>query len=451
MDTIVAIATSSGRSAIGLIRLSGADSLSILQALIHDPLFTPEPRKVYLKQIRRESGELLDEALVCFFEWPHSFTGEDMIEISCHGSPLILRRVLDLAQQLGARLAHAGEFTLRACKNGKMNLTQAEAVRDLIDAQTDAAASQALRQLSGELSATLQPAKQKLIQTIVRLESALEFVEDDLPPVETKQISSELVEVTNIVADLAETFASGRVLRNGIKVTLVGRPNVGKSSIFNKLVGIERAIVTEIPGTTRDTITESIILGGIAVSLTDTAGIRVAAGRIEELGVERTHRAAADSDLLLVVVDGSKQLTTEDLGILREAARVKHVIAINKCDLPSSVNGEESLSEFSQAMVHVSAVTGEGLDQLSAAILKPFGVVDSETTGLLITDSRHYDLLRRTLSSLENSRELLERRASEELVLVGLHNALRYLGEITGETTADEILGEIFSTFCIGK
>jgi len=301
------------------------------------------------------------------------------------------------------------------------------------------------------LSATLQPAKQKLIQTIVRLESALEFVEDDLPQVETKQILSELAEATNIIANLGATFASGRVLRNGIKVTLVGRPNAGKSSVFNRLVGAERAIVTEIPGTTRDTITESIILGGIPVSLTDTAGIREAAGRIEELGVERTHRAAADSDLLLVVVDGSKELTTEDLGILREAAKAKHVIAINKCDLPSSVNGEESLSEFSQAMVHVSAVTGEGLDQLSAAILEPFGVVDSETTGLLITDSRHYDLLRRTLSSLENSRELLERRASEELVLVGLHNALRYLGEITGETTADEILGEIFSTFCIGK
>lgn len=451
MDTIVAIATSSGRSAIGLIRLSGPDALSILQELIHDSLFTPEPRKVYLKEILKESGELLDETLICFFASPHSFTGEDMLEISCHGSPLILRRVLDLAQQFGARLAQPGEFTLRACKNGKMNLTQAEAVRDLIDAQTDGAASQALRQLSGELSATLQPAKQKLIQTIVRLESALEFVEDDLPPVETKQISGELLEVTNIIADLAGTFASGRVLRNGIKVTLVGRPNVGKSSVFNKLVGVERAIVTEIPGTTRDTITESIVLGGVPVSLTDTAGIREAAGRIEELGVERTHRAAADSDLLLVVVDGSKELTTEDLGILREAAKAKHVIAINKCDLPSSVNGEESLAEFSQAMVHISAVTGEGLDQLSAAILEPFGVVDSEATGLLITDSRHYDLLRRTQSSLESSRQLLERRATEELVLVGLHNALRYLGEITGETTADDILGEIFSTFCIGK
>jgi len=451
MDTIVAIATSSGRSAIGLIRLSGPDSLSILQALIHDPLFTPEPRRVYLKGILRESGELLDEALICFFESPHSFSGEDMLEISCHGSPLILRRALDLAQQLGARLAHPGEFTLRACKNSKMNLTQAEAVRDLIDAQTDAAASQALRQLSGELSATLQPAKHKLIKTIVRLESALEFVEDDLPQVETKQISGELVEVTNMIAALAGTFASGRVLRDGIKVTLVGRPNVGKSSVFNRLVGIDRAIVTEIPGTTRDTITESIILGGIPVSLTDTAGIREAEGRIEELGVERTHRAAADSDLLLVVVDGSKELTTEDLGILEEAAKAKHVVAINKSDLPNSVRSEESLSEFSSVVVHVSAVTGEGLDELTAAILEPFGTVDSETAGLLITDSRHYDLLRRAQSSLESSRELLDSGASEELVLVGLHNALRFLGEITGETTPDDILGEIFSTFCIGK
>jgi tRNA modification GTPase len=449
MDTIVAIATSHGRSAIGLVRLSGPSSLNILHGLIHDPLFVPDPRKLFLKQIRRESGELLDSVLVAYFEAPHSFTGEEMVEISCHGSPLILRRLLDVAQNLGARLAEPGEFTLRACKNGKMNLTQAEAVRDLINAQTDAAAVQALRQLNGELSAALQPAQHKLIQIIVRLESALEFVEDDLPPTEAGQIKRDLLEVIGILSRLAATFASGRALRDGIKVTIVGAPNVGKSSVFNRLVGRDRAIVTNIAGTTRDTISELVVFGGIPVSLTDTAGIRTAAGEIEELGVERTHRAAADSDLLLVMMDGSKETTAEDLAIIAEAKRAKHVIAVNKCDLPflAYVDGLLAPSK----VFHVSAVTGEGLDELMAAILEPFGTIDSETVGLLITDSRHYDLLRRAQSSLESSRELLDQSASEELVLVGLHNSLRFHGEITGETTADDILAEIFSTFCIGK
>ncbi|HUS12182.1 MAG TPA: tRNA uridine-5-carboxymethylaminomethyl(34) synthesis GTPase MnmE [Pyrinomonadaceae bacterium] len=450
MDTIVAIATSPGRSAIGLVRLTGPSSLNILQDLVHKPLFTPEPKRLFLKEIRRESGELLDSALVCYFEAPHSFTGEDMVEISCHGSPFILRQVLDLTQSLGARLAEPGEFTLRACKNGKMNLTQAEAVRDLINARTNAAAAQALRQLSGELSAALQPPKHKLIQIIVRLESALEFVEDDLPQIETKQIGEDLLEVVSGVGRLAATFASGRVVRDGIKVTIVGTPNVGKSSIFNRLVGGDRAIVTEIAGTTRDTISESIILHGVPVSLTDTAGIREAEGKIEELGVERTHRAAADADLLVVMLDGSRELIAEDRAILAQTKQAKRVVAVNKCDLPFFDYVENGLKPSSK-VVHVSARTGEGLDQLTTAILEPFGTVDAETVGLLITDSRHYDLLRRAQSSLESSIELLNQSASEELVLAGLHNALRFLGEITGETTTDDILAEIFSTFCIGK
>src|ERR1051325_5006893 len=243
-------------------------AVDVMTDMVFAPTFAEldAEREVVLEEIAMYE-DAPQELVHCFFASPQSFTGEDMIEISCHGSPLILRRVLDLTQKFGARLAGPGEFTLRACENGKMNLTQAEAVRDLIDAQTDAAASQALRQLSGELSATLQPAKNKLIHIIVRMESALEFVEDDLPQLETKHIAELLADVTTMLSNLSATFAAGRVLRNGIKVTLVGCPNVGKSSVFNRLVGVERAIVTEIPGTTRDTITESIMLGGIAVSL----------------------------------------------------------------------------------------------------------------------------------------------------------------------------------------
>jgi tRNA modification GTPase len=449
MDTIVAVATPPGRGAIGLIRLSGPQSLKILRGLIHDELFTPEPKHIFLKQLLRESGEPLDSAVVTYFERPRSFTGEDMIELSCHGSPVILRRVLDLTQSLGARLAEPGEFTLRACKNGKMNLNQAEAIRDLINARTEAAAAQAARQLTGELAAALQPAKEILIGIIVKLESALEFVEDDLPLIQSEQIEKQLAEVVAIVDRLAFTFATGRALREGIKVTIVGLPNVGKSSLFNRLVGLNRAIVTEIAGTTRDSISESINLGGIPISLIDTAGIREANDKIEEIGVERTHQAMADSDLLVVVIDGSKELSKEDLAIVTQAARAKHVVAINKCDLTVKAGVENQLGQ--SVRVQLSALTGEGLEELTAAILAPFGVVDSEAVGLLITDSRHYDLLRRTQTSLEKSLELFSESASEELVLVGLHSALQFLGEITGETTTDDILAEIFGTFCIGK
>ena len=450
MDTIVAIATPPGRSAIGMIRLSGPQSLDILRVLIRDEEFTPEPNRFVLKKIVRESGEALDYALVGYFQHPHSFTGEDMVEISCHGSPVILRQLLDLIQKLDARLAGAGAFTLRACKNGKMNLSQAEAIRDLINAQTDAAAVQAARQLRGELSTALQPVKESLIRIIVRLESALEFVEDDLPGIQLEEIATQLNKVLTIIQELSNTYATGHLLREGLQVAIVGRPNVGKSSLFNRLLRLERAIVTEIAGTTRDSITESVSLRGVPVSLTDTAGIRRAGDRIEEIGVERTHRAMADADLLVVVIDGSSELLPEDLAVLSQATKARYLVAVNKCDLPRAPGLDHQLTEQSN-VVHLSALTAEGLENLTTAILAPFGTVDSEGVGFLVTDSRHYDLLRRTQSSLEDSLLELTARASEELVLVGLHNALKFLGEITGETTTDDILSEIFSTFCIGK
>jgi tRNA modification GTPase len=450
MDTIVAVATPSGRSAIGVIRLSGPESLPIIRQLVHDPQFTPDPNRITLKQIVRESGDPLDFSLISYFAAPHSFTGEDMVEISCHGSPVILRQLLDQIQALDARLAGPGEFTLRACKNGKINLSQAEAIRDLIDAQTNAAAAQAARQLKGELSIALASAKESLLQIIVRLESALEFVEDDLPKLQVTEIEQKLTEVLDAVEGLAYTYTAGRLLRQGIKVAVIGKPNVGKSSLFNKLLRSERAIVTDIAGTTRDSITEFISLRGVPIALTDTAGIRVATDRIEEIGVERTRRAMADADVLLVVVDGSNELSVEDVEGLSRAAEAKSIVAINKCDLPRRVGMEKRLESESE-VVHVSALTGEGLDDLTTAILGQFGTVDSENVGLLVTDSRHFDLLRRTGDAVKESIEGLKQRASEEIVLVGLHNAMRFLGEITGETTTEEMLSEIFRTFCIGK
>ncbi len=450
MDTIVAVATPLGRSAIGVVRLSGPHSLPILQSLVGDPTFLPEANHVTLKKlILSDSQEAIDYALITYFRAPHSFSGEDMVEISCHGSPLILRQVLDETQRLDARLAGPGEFTLRALRNAKINLSQAEAIRDLINAKTAAAAKQATRQLKGELSSTLQPVKEQLIQVIVKLESALEFVEDDLPDVQKEATLDQVVHIRNAVENLARTYDAGHLLRDGIKVALVGRPNVGKSSLFNQLVRFERAIVTDLPGTTRDSLTEAINLHGIPVQITDTAGIREAGDRIEEIGVERTHRAAADADLLIVVIDGSTQLELEDEAVLSLTNGLPHVVAINKADLDQAGGVMDQLRD--RRLVHVSALTGKGLQELSTAILEPFGAVDSEAVGLLVTDSRHHDLLLRAAAALSETEELITQGASEEIALVGLHNALRYLGEITGETTTEEILGEIFSTFCIGK
>lgn len=449
MDTIVAVATPQGRSAIGVVRSSGPQALSIVQKLVGDQHFQPEPNHVTLKRLLSAASEAIDYALVTYFAGPNSYTGEDMVEISCHGSPLILRQVLDEAQRLDARIAEPGEFTLRAMRNGKINLSQAEAIRDLINAKTTAAAKQATRQLRGELSTALQPAKDELIQIIVKLESALEFVEDDLPALQTQATMDQLVHMAGMVRQLAATYDAGHLLRNGIRVALVGRPNVGKSSLFNQLVRFDRAIVTELPGTTRDTLTESINMNGIAVQMTDTAGIRDSTDRIEAIGVERSHRAVADADLLVVVIDGSTELHVEDRSILELAMDQRHVVAVNKSDLAQAETDLDRLN--GRPLVHVSALTGAGLAELRTAILEPFGSVDSEAVGLLVTDSRHYDLLSRTIAALEEAAGLIQVGASEELALVPLHNALRFLGEITGETTTEEILGEIFSTFCIGK
>ena len=456
-DSIVALSTPLGRSGIGVIRLSGPDSLPILRKMIDSESFDPQPNLLTLRNmVDPFSRETLDQALVCFFKAPHSFTGEDVVEFHCHGSPILLRTIIDILLRLDARLAEPGEFSLRAVMNGRLQLTEAEAIRDLIDAQTEAAAKQATRQLKGEISHRLQPAKEALLKTIVRLESSLEFVEDDLPQVEQEEIEYSLQGLRIELQLLAETFGKGRLLHDGLTVALVGRPNVGKSSLFNMLLGHGRAIVTEIPGTTRDTIAEPIAVDGVPISLIDTAGIRTATDTIESIGVDRTRRAAADADLLIVVVDGSEPFSDEDSLVFEDVAHKLHIVAINKSDLstfsPAPISDAVGrVGDHQVTQVSVSALTEAGLADLRAAILKPFVNGTRASEGLLITNARHYDLLLRCVTAIESSEELVHNGASEELILVGLHNALRYLGEITGETTTDDILGQIFATFCIGK
>ena len=455
-ESIVALSTPPGRSGIGVIRISGPEALDILRRLTGSQSFNPSPSFLSLRNlIDPFTGETLDQALVCFFKGPNSFTGEDVVELHCHGSPVLLRAVIDVILRLNARLADPGEFSLRAVANGRMQLTEAEAIRDLIEAQTDDALHQATRQLKGEISERLRSAKDDLLKVIVRLESSLEFVEEDLPAMEHDEILTSLQIARRRLSALASTFGKGRLLHDGLSVALVGRPNVGKSSLFNMLLGRSRAIVTDIPGTTRDTITESIDLNGVPVLLIDTAGIRSSTDQIESMGVDRTKREAADADLVIAVIDGSQPFDDEDRVVLSEIETKRHLIAFNKSDLltfsADRFQNKICSTQNCVGSLAVSAKTEAGLEDLRAAILDPFAQPGSSSEGLLITNARHHDLLLRAVHQIESSEDLISQRASEELVLVGLHNALRLLGEITGETTSDEILGEIFSTFCIGK
>jgi tRNA modification GTPase len=447
MSTIVALSTPRGRGALAVIRLSGPNAIAIAKTL--GDFDDIEPRQARLTKLTRPvDQQMLDQVLLTCFPAPHSLTGEDVVEISCHGSPAIVRSIIDATLELGAVLAGPGEFTLRALSNGKINLAQAEAIRDLIAAQTDAAVKQASRQLNGELSNALGPFKEKLVEVIVLLESALEFVEEDIPAPRANEIDQDLATVSTGVEKLSQSYSAGRLLQEGVRVTITGRPNVGKSSLFNSLIERERAIVTDIPGTTRDTLSEAIDLEGIPVILTDTAGLRETTDGIETLGIARTRRAMGDSDLVLVVLDGSTDLETPDHELIAQTESARRLVVLNKSDLPSfpAPCCIESLEA-----INVSARTGEGLASLRAAILASLNSNGREDGSLLITNARHYDLLCNTQREIEVARAALRDRHSEELVLVPLHNALRFLGQITGETTTEDILSEIFATFCIGK
>lgn len=458
-DTIVALATPTGRSGIGLIRLSGCDAMSIAGKLVADAKLDLQPRHAYLKQLHNpETSEIIDEAVITYFRSPHSFTGDDVVEISCHGSPVLLRQVIDICLQLDARMAEPGEFTLRALANGRMNLAQAEGIRDLIDAQTKASARQAIKQLRGEFSNELQPIRDQLLDVIVVLESALEFVEDDLPAMQTESIKARLREIAGAVQRIASTFQAGRLIREGLRVALVGRPNVGKSSLFNALLGSDRAIVTEIAGTTRDQIHERFVIDGIPISLIDTAGLRQTMDAVESIGVERSRRTMADADLVIAMLDAAEDLSDEDVAILNDVSDLPHIVAVNKIDKATNVEVDNfvsglrlSIEDRRPVIVQVSAKTGAGLAELQHAVVGPFAPQDLSSTGFLVTDARHNDLLLRSKIEIERSIVLLSEKTSEEIVLVGLHNALRYLGQITGETTTEDMLTRIFATFCIGK
>ncbi|MBX9600829.1 MAG: tRNA uridine-5-carboxymethylaminomethyl(34) synthesis GTPase MnmE [Bryobacteraceae bacterium] len=444
-DTIAAISTPPGRGGIGVVRISGPEALRIAGGLLRE---APEwnPRIAFLAELADEQGNTVDHVVVTYFAAPRSYTAEDVVEISCHGSPVVLRFAVERACRLGARPAEPGEFTLRAFANGRIDLPQAEAVRDLIDATTLYQARVAARQTGGSVSRRIQPLKNQLLELISLLEAGIDFAEDDISVAPPEEILRRLTPVRDGIDRLAASFTFGKLVHDGFTLAIAGRPNVGKSSLFNRLVEQERAIVTEIPGTTRDVVSETAALEGIPVRFMDTAGIRVSADTVEALGIERSFQAMADADLTLVVLDASAEPDDEDRALLARAqAQGRFLLVANKMDLPRRKQPEPGA-------IPVSALSGEGIERLRKRILEavaPGGVMEQQDG--FITSVRHVTLLRETLEALDHARTAVEIGIPHEMVLLDLYAGLRPIDAITGATTADDILNRIFSTFCIGK
>jgi tRNA modification GTPase len=458
-ETIVAIVTPPGRGGIGIVRLSGPRAQLIAERLVRlrRPL---EPGRAALADVLDPAGPAappIDEAVVTSFVAPHSYTGEDVVEIAAHGSPVVLESLLRAALAAGALLARPGEFTQRAFLNHRLDLTQAEAVHDLIAAQTIEQARMAAQQLGGALSRRIAPIKDELVTLVALLEAGMDFAAgelDDVDVVPPQQIAATLARIQQPLEALARSYTQGHRLREGASLALVGRPNVGKSSLFNRLLERERAIVTPLPGTTRDTVEETTAINGIPVRLIDTAGLRVGgespADQAEALGIARSREALADADLVIVVLDASVRFTEEERELLHSLAGRPHLVARNKADLLNTRTPESTITDEPASLL-TSALTGEGLQALRERILTLLNASGSAAAGGVLNSLRQQEAVQTALDTLAAAATANANRVPHEFLLTDLHNALRALDSLTGQTTSDDILNRIFSTFCIGK
>lgn len=427
-------------------RLSGRDAKLIATSILKIKRTSEwESWTAALAELPDAEGHTVDHVVATYFAGPRSYTGEDVVEIGCHGSPVVLRHCVERALQAGARHAEPGEFTLRAYLNGRLDLPQAEAVRDLIESTTLYQARIAAQQVDGSVSRRIKPVKDQLLELIALLEAGIDFADNDIDIAPNEILIHRLNGITEGVDALIRSFSFGKLVHNGFTLAIVGQPNVGKSSLFNRLLEQDRAIVTDIPGTTRDLVSETAAIGGIPIRFVDTAGIRDGQDVIESMGIERSYQAMADADLTLVVVDAGAPLTDTDRALLDKAESAGRSLRIaNKCDL-----GRQE-DEF----VHVSAKTGEGIAQLRDSILQAMGGGDGaarDQEAGFITSLRHERLLREAAEALGNARTAIDFGIPHEMLLLDLYAALRPIDAITGATTADDILNRIFSTFCIGK
>ena len=456
-ETISAIATPPGSGGIGIVRLSGETALRVAAAV-----FRPKRERALSDmgtyeaaygQIVAPNGEIVDEAIALVMRSPHSYTMEDVVELQCHGGGLVLQRVLALTLAAGARLAQPGEFTKRAFLNGRLDLAEAGAVMDIVSAKSGAALRAASGRLAGRFSGRIRDWRQSLLALIAHLEAAIDFPEDDIEApalAEAKQRLSALTEDMNRLLQTAET---GRVLREGLLAAIIGRPNVGKSSLLNALLREERAIVTDIPGTTRDSIEEVASVGGIPLRVVDTAGIRDTADVVERIGVERARQAAAQAALVLALFDGSRPLSPEDEAIGEIAREKDSILLITKSDLPAVLD-EEALRQKlpGSDILRLSTKTGEGMENLSRRIAdRVYGGERPGDESLFLANVREADLLRQAIDSLAAAREAIESGMSEDFIVIDLRAAWEKLGEIVGETVGEDIIDEIFRRFCLGK
>lgn len=463
-ETIVAISTSLGEGGIGIVRLSGPRSLAIADQIFKGKN-TLKPSEVSTHTLHyghiASNGEVLDEVLLTVMRAPLTYTREDVVEINCHGGIILLKKVMELTLKEGARLAEPGEFTKRAFLNGRIDLTQAEAVSEIISAKTELGLKNALSQLWGEFSKRLKQVSEKLTKLLAQIEASINFPEEDISTSAAPKLAEETAKIISYLEKLLIIAKENRLLREGVTVALLGRPNVGKSTLLNSLLGRERAIVTSIPGTTRDTIEESLDIDGLPVRLVDTAGIRKTKSLIDSESIRRSRLSASEADLVLLVLDGSAPLSSADMEIIKEVGKKKTLVVINKADLPMKIEYNKVAKAFSiESILRVSAKEGRGIPELKRATASLFrdGKIPSPELSFL-ANFRHQAMLEKAKECLQNAYSLFKAAICEdkvteipfELITFELMDAQRSIGEVTGEVTTDDILNEIFSRFCIGK
>lgn len=453
-DTIAAIATIQAPSAIGIVRLTGPDTRRILDGVFAPangrPMSAQTPRKLVFGRALDRSGGVIDEALAVLFPGPNSYTGEDCAEIHCHGSPVVLDEVLAAAFARGARQARGGEFTQRAFLSGRMDLIQAESVADLIDAESAGAARNAVGQLQGRMSRSVGEIYDALMDVVSRFYAIVDYPDEEIEPLQQAQIEQTLAESAERLDALLATFSRGRLLKSGVPAVILGKPNAGKSSLLNALLGYDRAIVTDIAGTTRDTVEEKVLVGSVLLRLCDTAGIRDAADTVERLGVERAQQAAQRAELALLVLDGSAPLTREDEEAIAAARRARRMLVlVNKADLPQVLDTAALRVRFGE-VIPLSARSGAGVDALCRAVEELFAGGETPR-GELLTNARQAESAQRALDAVRRAEQALRSGLSPDAVLTDAEEAMEALAEFSGKRVRDDLVATIFSRFCVGK
>lgn len=454
-DTIAAVATAYGEGGIGIIRISGEKSLDILKSVFQpasgsDGIIS---RRMTYGNVIDDENRLVDEVLAVYMKGPKTYTAEDVVEINCHGSMVSLRKTLALVLRKGARLAEPGEFTKRAFLNGRMDLSQAEAVIDLIKAKTDRSFDIAVSQLEGELSGRVGAIREKLLDVLVNITVNIDYPDEDIEELTYVELKKNISEINDMIGILTSSASAGRMIREGIRVAIVGKPNVGKSSLMNGLLRESRAIVTDMPGTTRDTIEEAISIKNIPVYLTDTAGIRETTDTIEQIGIEKTKEAFNSADFIIFILDGSEELTEEDRLIMEYIGERNALVLINKNDLGQKIDAHEIRDAMPGVrVIQTSLIKGEGITEIEDTIEElVYGGRISQKESLMVNNVRHIELLNRAADSLQDAYTMADAGEALDFIEVDVKNAYELLGEITGETVSDDIINEVFSRFCLGK